>query len=109
VIPLTTIESGVLYSHHDAEFLLGAGFSKRAAQEVIKEACRTGNLDARTWRRRWWFSGDAYIAWVQWWFGSDIGTSEGRTDNQLAPAPKLVNDDRVNSEPVAKRRKGGGR
>lgn len=70
MIPMADIIPGNLYSQDDATFLLGEGFSKRGAREAITEACRSGALPARLWRRRYWFRGADFLEWVRLWFGS---------------------------------------
>jgi len=65
VIPVKEIESANLYSQDDARFLLGNGFTAKAAKEHITGACRARELKAAKSLGRWWFTGEAFLAWVQ--------------------------------------------
>lgn len=69
MIPLDDIVPANLYTQDDAMFLLGDGFTKKAAREAICEACRSGDLPAKEWRRRYWFTGRDFLEWVRRWFG----------------------------------------
>ena len=72
MIPIGQIVEGNLYSQDDARLLLGNGFSAKAARDVICEACRSGELNNRSWRRRYWFTGREFMDWVSRWFGAEI-------------------------------------
>ena len=65
MIQITDIKPQNLYSQNDAEFLLGDGFSKKAAKEHISQACRLGELKASKNLGRWWFTGDEFLKWVR--------------------------------------------
>ena len=61
MIPIDRITPGNLYSQDDAAFLLGDGFSPKAAREAVCEACRSGQLPHRRWRKRYWFTGRVFL------------------------------------------------
>ena len=61
MIPVDQISPGNYYSQDDACFLLGDGFSKRAAKETICAACRSGELQCRKHIKRYWFTGKAFL------------------------------------------------
>ena len=65
MIQITEIKPTNLYSQADAEFLLGDGFSKKAAKEHISKACRSSELKASKNLGRWWFTGDDFLKWVR--------------------------------------------
>jgi len=101
VIPVDQIVPENLYSQDDALFLLGDGFTKDAAREAICEACRAGEMECSNWRRRYWFTGAAFLEWVARWSGVAVAGDEPDVDSR-APAG---HDARVNPEPA--RRPGG--
>ena len=70
MIPVNEIIPHNLYSQDDAGFLLGEGFTKKAAREAICAACRSGDLRNAQWRKRYWFSGRSFVEWVRGWFGA---------------------------------------
>ncbi len=72
MIPIEQIVPENLYSQDDATFLLGTGFTEDAAREAITEACRSGQLASRSWRRRYWFTGREFMAWIARWFGTEV-------------------------------------
>ena len=86
MIPINDIAAENLYSQDDAQFLLGDGFTKDAAREAICEACRAGDLEAKRFRKRWWFTGREFLVWVSGWFGEDLVEAEGGR-RALAPVP----------------------
>lgn len=87
MIPVSQIVPQNLYSQDDAELLLGGGFSRKAAREAICEACRSGQLRSTQWRKRYWFSGKAFLEWVGQWFGSErFGDENGEGGSLLAGA-----------------------
>jgi hypothetical protein len=94
MIPITDLVPENLYSQEDAPFLLGTGFSEDAAREAICAACRAGQLVNVRWRRRYWFSGRAFLDWVASWFGDEAirelacrsGTSQN-APRRTGPAP----------------------
>lgn len=71
MIPVSAVVSENIYTQHDAAFLLGAGFTGKAARETICRACRNGELRAKLHLRRYWFSGRAFLKWVRDWFGAE--------------------------------------
>jgi hypothetical protein len=84
-----------LYSQDDALFLLGEGFTKEAAREAICEACRSGELESRMWRRRYWFTGCVFLEWVSRWFQAEVEAVNDRGEEgegALAPALPLGDD-----------------
>ena len=91
MIPVADILPQNLYSQDDAPFLLGEGFTEDAAREAICEACRAGELKGQQWRKRWFFSGAEFLAWVSRWFGTQVGAQAGadtKDDSALdCPAP----------------------
>jgi len=86
VIPLDSIAPGNLYSQDDAPFLLGEGFTPEAAREAICGACRSGQIAHREWRRRYWFTGRAFLEWV----GREIGVEVAL--QRAAPEPENAGD-----------------
>jgi len=72
MIPITKITDANIYSQDDAGFLLGSGFTKKAARETIRSACQNGQLESRFWRKRWWFTGRQFKLWVRRCFGAEI-------------------------------------
>jgi len=93
VIPIDKVIPGNLYCQDDAQFLLGSGFSKAAAKEAISEAARAGQLTSKQWRKRWWFTGRAFLEWVGGWFGTGIGVEDTHeAENRLEPAPRRGDD-----------------
>ncbi len=99
MIPIDEIRAENLYSQHDAEFLLGKGFSKRGAKEFVREACHSGQLSNRFYRKRYWFTGAAFLEWVGKWSGIDLvghldfnGTMDHNRgdDNRLGAARREV-------------------
>jgi hypothetical protein len=111
MIPITAIIPTHIYSQEDAPLLLGTGFSEDAAREVILEACRSGELESRQWRRRYWFTGRAFLDWVTKWFGpipTEDDSDKDLAERVASPLP-LRHNDATNPEPVAKKLKGGGR
>jgi hypothetical protein len=109
MIALTEIVPDNIYSQHDAAALLGAGFTDDAAREALLEACRSGELESRQWRRRYWFTGRSFLAWVATWFGVLPGDNPAGDCVSIAPGLSLLHNGAANPEPVAKRRRGGGR
>jgi hypothetical protein len=81
MIPIGQIIPENLFSQDDAEFLLGKGFTKDAAREVIREACRSEQLKNKRWRRRYWFTGREFLEWVSRWFGAEIETEDGHGED----------------------------
>ncbi len=71
---------------------MGVGFTEAAAKEVICEACRSGNLESRKWRRRYWFSGRNFLSWVSRWFGAEVGVVDDGSSDLAHPVP-LRHDD----------------
>lgn len=67
MIPVSEVTPENLYSQDDAQFLLGEGFSRKAAREAIREACKTGELRSSKWRGRSWFSGQSFLTWIREW------------------------------------------
>lgn len=109
MIPVNDIIPGNIYSQDDASFLLGEGFTKAAAREAICEACRSGQLRSASWRRRYWFTGRAFLEWASRWFGTEIATDDDRADptaDRLAPVLRLGDNELTKQKPVAVR-KGG--
>ena len=72
MIPISQIIPDDLYSQDDAEFLLGEGFTRKAAREAICAACRSSDLRNAQWRKRYWFTGRDFIEWVRGWFGAGL-------------------------------------
>ena len=72
MISITEIEPNNLYSQDDGEFLLGQGFSVKSARDIICEACRSGQLPATLWKKRYWFAGKDFLEWIQRWFGRQV-------------------------------------
>lgn len=97
MIPVAQIIAANLYSQDDAEFLLGEGFSEKAAREVICEARRSGQLPSTQWRRRFWFTGASFLAWVGRWFGLPVGEIE----EEVASVGGSRYGRRTDPEPVA--------
>jgi len=87
VIPIDQIIPGNPYSQDDAAFLMGEGFTEAAAKEAICEACRSGNLESRKWRRRYWFSGRNFLSWVSRWFGAEVGVADDGNSDLAHPVP----------------------
>ena len=89
MIPVSKIMPENLYSQDDGQFLLGQGFSVKAAREVILEACRSGQLSATSWKKRYWFSGKDFFEWVMRWYGSQVGQiiESPRGDSLVQSAP----------------------
>ncbi len=86
MIPVADIVPENLYSQEDSVFLMGDGFTEEAASEVVCEACRSGDLRATKWRKRWWFTGREFLAWVSRWFGERIDNGDGEeAETRLAP------------------------
>ena len=107
MIPLDQIIDVNLYSQDDAVFLLGRGFTGKAAREAIRSACKSGQLEGIQWRKRWWFTGCAFKAWVKRWFGADTGAA---ADDGLRPIARVVvsgYDGATDSGPARRGRKGG--
>ena len=92
MIPIDQIVPGNPYSQDDAVFLMGAGSTEAAAKEVICEACRSGDLESRKWRRRYWFSGKNFLSWVSRWFGAEVGVVDDGSSGLAHPVP-LRHDD----------------
>ena len=72
MIPISEVVPENLYSQDDALFLLGSGFTKRAAKELLCEVCRKGELSHSYFRKRYWFTGREFLEWVAKWFGREI-------------------------------------
>ena len=101
MIPIAQIIPENLFSQDDAKFLLGEGFTKDAAREVIREACRSGQLKNKRWRRRYWFTGREFLEWVSRWFGAEIKTEDDRGDEgKLARGLPFGDDVAANPEPA---------
>ncbi len=104
MIPIDQIIPENLFSQDDAEFLLGEGFTKDAAREALREACRSGQLKSKRWRRRYWFTGREFVNWVSRWFGAEIRTEDDRREDgedTLAGLLALDDDGATKQEPVA--------
>ena len=86
MIPINEIVKSNLYCQDDAQFLLGAGFTKRAAKELICESCRTGDLPNHFHRKRYWFTGEDFLGWVRSWAG-------GSPSDSLADSDRLLQND----------------
>lgn len=71
MIPLSQIKDEDLFCQDDAKFLMGAGFTEKAARKQICRACKCGALVSKYFQRRYWFSGMAFKKWVKSWFGSE--------------------------------------
>lgn len=107
MIPIDKIIPANLYSQDNAQFLLGNGFSKAAAKEAICEACRSGQLESKRWRRRYWFTGHEFLAWVARWFGSEFTVDiDADEEAPLARVLPLGQDEPTKQKPVAVRRGG---
>jgi len=72
MIPITEIIDANIYSQDDAGFLLGSGFTKKAARETIRSACQNGQLESSFWRKRWWFTGHQSKLWVLRCSGAEV-------------------------------------
>jgi len=94
MIPIGQIVEGNLYSQDDARLLLGNGFTAKAAREVICQACRSGQLKNKHWRRRYWFTGHEFLKWVSTWFGAGVDDGEEPRvhEDQLAPVRRPGQD-----------------
>ena len=90
MIPIDQIIPGNPYSQDDAVFLMGEGFSEDAAKEIVCEACRSGQLKASKWRKRWWFAGRAFVEWVARWFGAEIESDDGQGEEGVVEARDAV-------------------
>ncbi len=104
MIPIDKIVPGNPYSQDDAAFLMGKGLSQDAAKEIVCEACRSGQLKASKWRKRWWFTGRAFIDWVARWFGAEIESDDDSNEEgegPLARVLRLGGNGPAKQEPVA--------
>ena len=92
MIPVDSIHVDNLYSQDDATFLLGDGFTEKAAREAICEACRSKELAGRHWRKRYWFTGRAFLAWLRTWFGPEISIPAEPCTEPIAEPLQLRQD-----------------
>ena len=106
MIPIDKIIPANLYSQDDATFLLGTGFTEEAARETLCEACRSGQLTAQQWRKRWWFSGAEFLAWVSRWYGSEVKIDKDADEEDPLARVLPLGQDR-GSDPEPARRPGG--
>lgn len=65
MVPMSQINDEDVYSQDDAPFLLGQGFSAKAAREAICRACRSEGLQSKFYMRRYCFTGKDFKAWVK--------------------------------------------
>jgi hypothetical protein len=104
MIPVAEIVPENLYSQDDAEFLLGDGFTPKAARQVIGEACRSGNLISHKWGRRHFFAGREFLVWLR---QNGLPVGVGPALAPLAPPEAGRHHSPANLE--AARRPSGGR
>ena len=65
MIPISEIDDEDIFSQKDAPFLMGQGFSEKSAKETICRACRSGELQAKVYMRRYSFTGKDFKAWAR--------------------------------------------
>ena len=65
MVPMSQINDEDIYSQDDAPFLLGQGFSAKAAREAICKACRNGELRSKIYMRRYSFTGRDFKSWAK--------------------------------------------
>jgi hypothetical protein len=107
MIPVEQIVQVNLYSQDDACFLMGDGFTAKSAKEAICQACRTGQLENRLWRKRYWFTGRAFLEWLRRWFGElELAASAPTQKKGVALALPRRQDTAADAGPV--RRSPGG-
>ena len=87
MIPIRDIIPENVYSQDDASFLLCDGFSEIGAKQQICNACKSKDLKARKYARRWWFSGSAYLEWTKSWLGDLAIEGACGKNSQLANEP----------------------
>jgi hypothetical protein len=112
MIALSEIVDDDLYSQDDASLLLGEGFTERAAREAIRSACQAGQIESSQWRKRWWFTGRQFKAWVRRWFGAEtaLGADRPRANDRrchvfnIAEGARSGENGPTDSEPVRRRR-----
>ena len=75
MIPISKITPSDIYSQEDAPFLLGNGFSQKAARQTITKACLRGDLKAVMRLRRYWFTGKEFLDWVKRTFGGGTNST----------------------------------
>lgn len=83
MIQINNIVAENLYSQRDASFLLGNGFTKKAARQMISEACREKQLNANKYKRQYWFTGADFLEWVEKWFNTSGNQRLALSENTL--------------------------
>lgn len=109
MIPVDKIASRNLHSQADAPFLLGEGFTPKAARSAICSACIAGELPSRKWSKRHWFYGRDFLDWIRRRLAPP--DTDGATGVEKTVASRLIapQNEPAESEPVRRpSRKGVG-
>ena len=65
MVPMSQINDEDIFSQSDAPFLMGDGFSAKAAREAICRACRNEGLQSKFYMRRYCFTGRDFKEWAR--------------------------------------------